>query len=82
MFDYKMTVLDPENTTLWSRAHDGSIVIDEVNGGYKVCNGNKMLESVKTIILGLVKMYNNTPLECREIMNGTRVLDYYKRKGE
>ena len=62
MFDYRMTVLDPENTVLWSRAHDGSVVIDEVNGGYKVYNGERMLEPVKEIILGLVKIYNNAPL--------------------
>ena len=54
MFDYKMTILDPENTVLWSRAHDGSVVIDEANGGYKVYNGERMLEPVKEIILGLV----------------------------
>lgn len=82
MFNYRINVLIPGETRVYSRTHDGSVLIDEVNGGYKVYGGDKMLEPVKTIILGLVKMYNNTPLERREIMNGTRVLDYFKNKGE
>ena len=44
-------------------------------------NGERMLEPIKEIILGLVEIYNNTPLENREIMNDTRVLDHYRRKG-
>lgn len=82
MFDYKMTILDPENTTLWSRAHDGSIVIDEANGGYKVYGGDRMLDVIKDTVLELVKIYNSTPLDRREAMNGTKIVDYYKRKGE
>ena len=82
MFNYRINVLIPGETRVYSRTHDGSVLIDEVNGGYKVYGGDKMFEPVKTIILGLVKMYNNTPLERREIMNGTRVLDYFKNKGE
>lgn len=80
MFGYRIDIFDPRATHIYSRTHDGSVVIDEMYGGYRVYNGERMLEPIKEIILGLVEIYNNTPLEHREIMNGTRVLDYYKRK--
>lgn len=80
MFGYRIDIFDPRATRIYSRIHDGSVVIDEMYGGYKVYNGERMLEPIKEIVLGLVKIYNNTPLEHRVIMNGTRVLDYYKRK--
>lgn len=82
MFDYKMSVLIPGETRIYSRTHDGSVLIDEVNGGYKVYGGDKMLDMIKDIVLELVKIYNNTPLDRREVMNGTRIVDYYKKKGE
>lgn len=80
MFNYRMDILNPGTTRIYSRIHDGSVEIDEVYGGYKVYNGEMMLEPIKEIILGLAEIYNNTPLEHREIMNGTRVLGYYRRK--
>lgn len=80
MFGYRIDVFDPRSTHIYSSAHDGSVVIDEMYGGYKVYNGERMLEPLKVIILGLVEIYNNTPLEHREIMNGARVLKYYKRR--
>ena len=81
MFNYRINILDPGITQIYSRVYDGTVAVDEMHGGYKVYNGGRMLEPIKEIILGLVKIYNNTPLENREIMNGTRVLDRYKRKG-
>ena len=81
MFNYRMDILNPGTTRIYSRVHDGSVMIDEAYGGYKVYNGERMLEPIKEIILGLVKIYNDTPLEHRGIMNGTRVLDHYRRKG-
>ena len=78
MFGYRIDVFDPRSTHIYSSAHDGSVVVDEMYGGYKVYNGERMLEPIKEIILGLVEIYNNTPPDRREIMNGTRVLDYYK----
>lgn len=80
MFGYRIDIFDPRSTRIYSSIHDGSVVIDEMYGGYKVYNGERMLEPIKEIILGLVKIYNNTPPDRREIMNGTRVLDYYKRR--
>lgn len=82
MFDYRISTFDPNATHIYSRTHDGSVVIDEMYGGYKVYGGERMLEPLKGIILGLVEIYNSTPLEHRGIMNGTRVLDHYKRKGK
>ena len=80
MFNYRIDILNPNVTQIYSRTHDGSVAVYEVHGGYKVYNGERMLEPIKEIILGLVEIYNHTPLEHREIMNGTRVLDYYRRK--
>ena len=80
MFSYRIDILNPSVTRIYSRTHDGTVWVDEVYGGYKVYNGERMLKPIKEIILGLVKIYNNTPLESREIMNGTRVLDYHKRR--
>lgn len=80
MFGYRIDIFDPRSTHIYSSTHDGSVVIDEMYGGYKVYNGERMLEPIKEIILGLVGIYNNTPPDRREIMNGTRVLDYYKRR--
>nr|DAK25901.1 MAG TPA: hypothetical protein [Caudoviricetes sp.] len=80
MFNYRIDILNPSTTRIFSRIHDGTVAVDEVYGGYKVYNGERMLEPIKEIILGLVKIYNDTPLEHREIMNGTRVLDHYRRK--
>lgn len=82
MFGYRIDVFDPRATRIYSRTHDGSVVIDEMYGGYKVYGGERMLEPLKDIILGLAEIYNNTPLERREIMNGARVLKHYKKKGE
>ena len=82
ILDYKINVLIPGDTHVYSRTHDGSVLIDEVNGGYKVYGGDKMLDIIKDTVLELVKIYNNTPLERREAMNGTKIVDYYKRKGE
>lgn len=81
MFNYRIDIFNPSATRIYSRMHDGEVVIDEVYGGYEVYNGKMMLDPIKEIILGLVEIYNSTPLEHREIMNGTRVLDHYKRKG-
>lgn len=81
MFNYRIDILNPSTTRIYSRIHDGMVSVDEMYGGYKVYNGERMINPIKEIILGLVEIYNNTPLEHREIMNGTRVLDYYKRKG-
>lgn len=61
MFGYRIDILTPRSTHIYSSIHDGSVLIDE--------------------ILGLVEIYNNTPPDRREIMNGTRIVDYYKRKG-
>lgn len=80
MFGYRIGILNPSVTHIYSRAHNGAVWVDEVHGGYKVYNGERMIKPIKEIILGLVEIYNNTPLEHREIMNGTRVLDYYKRR--
>lgn len=80
MFNYRIDILNPSTTRMYSRIHDGTVTIDEAHGGYKVYNGERMLEPIKEIILGLVEIYNNTPLEHREIMNGTRVLSHYRRK--
>lgn len=80
MFGYRIEILNPNVTHIYSRTHDGTVWVDEVHGGYKVYNGERMLEPIKEIILGLVEIYNNTPPNRREIMNGTRVLDYYKRR--
>ena len=80
MFNYRIDIFDPRATRIYSRTHDGSVVIDEMYGGYKVYGGERMLEPLKEIILGLVEIYNSTPLDHRKIMNGTRVLDYYRRK--
>ena len=82
MLDYRINVLIPGETRIYSRTHDGSVLIDEVNGGYKVYGGDRMLDIVKDTVLELVKIYNNTPLDRREAMNGTKIVDYYKRKGE
>ena len=82
MLNYKINVLIPGETHVYSRAHDGSVLIDEVNGGYKVYGGDKMLDVIKDTVLELVKIYNNTPLDHREAMNGTKIVDYYKNKGE
>lgn len=82
MLDYRINVLIPGETRVYSRAHDGSVLIDEVNGGYKVYGGDRMLDIVKDTVLELVKIYNNTPLDRREAMNGAKIVDYYKRKGE
>ena len=82
MLDYRINVLIPGETRVYSNIHDGSILIDEANGGYKVYGGDKMLDIIKDTILELVKIYNNTPLDRREAMNGTKIVDYYKRKGE
>lgn len=80
MFSYRIDILNPSVTRIYSHTHDGTVWVDEVYGGYKVYNGERMLEHIKEIILGLVVIYNNTPPDRREIMNGTRVLDYYKRR--
>lgn len=82
MLDYRINVLIPGETRVYSRTHDGSVLIDEVNGGYKVYGGDKMLDVVKDTVLELVKIYNNTPPNRREAMNGTKIVDYYKNKGE
>ena len=82
MLDYRINVLIPGDTHIYSRTHDGSVLIDEVNGGYKVYGGDRMLDTIKDTVLELVKMYNNTPLDRREAMNGTKIVDYYKNKGE
>lgn len=80
MLNYRINVLIPGETHVYSRTHDGSVLIDEVNGGYKVYGGDRMLDIVKDTVLELVKLYNDTPPDRREIMNGTRIVDYYKRK--
>ena len=80
MFNYRIDILNPSVTRIYSRTHDGTVWVDEVYGGYKVYNGERMLGPIKEIILGLVGIYNNTPPDRREIMNGTRIVDYYKRK--
>ena len=80
MFGYRIDILNPSVTRIYSRTHDGNVVIDEAYGGYKVYNGERMSKPIKEIILGLVGIYNNTPPDRREIMNDTRVLDYYKRR--
>ena len=82
MLDYRINVLIPGETRVYSNIHDGSILIDEANGGYKVYGGDKMLDIIKDTVLELVKIYDNTPLDRREAMNGTKIVDYYKRKGE
>lgn len=82
MLGYRISVLIPDETRIYSRTHDGSILIDEVNGGYRVYGGDRMLDIVKDTVLELVKIYNNTPLDRREAMNGTKIVDYYKKKGE
>lgn len=82
MLNYRINVLIPGETHVYSRTHDGSVLIDEVNGGYKVYGGDRMLDIVKDTVLELVKIYNNTPLDRREAMNGTKIVDYYKNKGE
>lgn len=82
MLDYRINVLIPGETHIYSRTHDGSVLIDEVNGGYKVYGGDRMLDIIKDTVLELVKIYNNTPLDRREAMNGTNIVDYYKKKGE
>lgn len=82
MLDYRINVLIPGETHIYSRTHDGSVLIDEVNGGYKVYGGDRMLDIIKDTVLELVKMCNNTPLDRREAMNGTKIVDYYKNKGE
>lgn len=80
MLNYKIDVLTPVETRVYSNIHDGSVLIDEVNGGYKVYGGDKMLDIIKYTVLELVKIYSNTPLDRREAMNGTKIVDYYKRK--
>lgn len=82
MLGYRINVLIPGETRVYSNIHDGSVLIDEVNGGYKVYGGDRMLDIVKDTVLELVKIYNNTPLDRREAMNGTKIVDYYKKKGE
>jgi hypothetical protein len=82
MLDYRINVLIPGETHVYSRTHDGSILIDEANGGYKVYGGDKMLDIIKDTVLELVRIYNDTPLDRREAMNGTKIVDYYKNKGE
>ncbi len=82
MLGYKINVLIPGETHVSSRIHDGSVLIDEVNGGYKVYGGDKMLDIIKDTVLELIKIYNNTPLDRREAMNGAKIVDYYKNKGE
>ena len=82
MFGYRINILIPGETRVYSSIHDGSVLIDEVNGGYKVYGGDRMLDVIKDTVLELVKMYNNTPLDRREAMNGTKIVDYYKKKGE
>lgn len=80
---YSGVKLDDDSAILVSNAIEmlKEGIADEVYGGYRVYNGERMLEPIKEIILGLVEIHNNTPLEHREIMNGTRIVDYYKRKG-
>lgn len=80
MFNYRIDILNPNITYIYSRIHDGTVLVDEVYGCYKVHNGERMLNPIKEIILGLVRIYNNTPPDRREVMNGTRIVDYYKRK--
>lgn len=82
MLNYRINILIPGETHIYSRTHDGSVLIDEVNGGYKVYGGDRMLDIIKDTVLELVKIYNNTPLDRRGTMNGTKIVDYYKRKGE
>jgi hypothetical protein len=82
MLNYRIDILIPVETRVYSRIHDGAILIDEVNGGYKVYGGDKMLDIIKDTVLELVRIYNNTPLDRREAMNGTKIVDYYKNKGE
>lgn len=36
MLNYKIDILIPVETRVYSNVHDGSVLIDEVNGGYKV----------------------------------------------
>jgi hypothetical protein len=80
MLNYRIDILRPGETYIFSNIHDGTIIINEANGGYKVYNGAFMIDLVKDTVLELVKLYNDTPPDRREIMNGTRIVDYYKRK--
>lgn len=82
MLNYRIDVLIPGETRVYSSIHDGSVLIDEVNGGYKVYGGDRMLDIIKDTVLELVRIYNNTPLDRREVMNGTKIVSYYKNKGE
>lgn len=63
MLNYRINVLIPGETRVYSSIHDGSVLIDEVNGGYKVYGGDRMLDIIKDT-------------------NGTKIVDYYKMKGE
>lgn len=80
MLNYRIDILRPEETYIYSDIHDGTIIIDESSGGYKVYNGALMIDMIKDTVLELVKLYNNTPPDRREIMNGTRIVDHYKRE--
>lgn len=49
MLNYRIDILKPGETYIFSNIHDGTIIIDESNGGYKVYNGAFMIDMVKTL---------------------------------